>query len=115
MVSCSPGYRDGDVDATRATPGEKDGGGLTRAASPGNVMGGHLLLCADLKLFLLIDRPHRLVDEVARGVIEQVGCGFTEVLLGESQVNRFGLISTDTGDNKNRATVAVNWLSTITF
>lgn len=49
VVSCSPGYRDGDVDATRATPGEKDGGGLTGAASPGDVMGGHLLLCADLK------------------------------------------------------------------
>lgn len=70
------------MDATRATPGEKDGGGLTGAASPGDVMGGHLLLCADLERVYLMDRPHRLVDEVERGVIERVGCGFTEVLLG---------------------------------
>lgn len=46
-VSCSPWYRDGDVDATRATPGEKDGGGLTGAASLGDVMDGHLLLYAN--------------------------------------------------------------------
>lgn len=61
------------MDATRATPGEKDGGGLTGAASPGDVMGGHLLLFADLKRVQLIDRPHRLVDEIGGVVIERVG------------------------------------------